>query len=556
MKSMAEIDLSKTYYFKVYSASKIDKLVRAFNLKGLKPKDIAVFGSNKLFDRVKLYCAFDIKAVVNPFESDAWYGTHKVVITTLDIPGLRAGRNQVLINLDDKESVPNGYHVVYNTYSDKDKVGDKIPYFEGLPNRKWETMLLDDSYRKNKNYLRVEERNVFKYILQMYPEIVAEDVLWMPGWNFTTWNEYRPKIYSAILLLNRTLVHDFFGIETGEHLDFVTTKDGREFNALITLKKQYRETLIYQALTECFTDYTYFDIDFCSCFPNIILKSTGIINNDALIDFKRLTDAGKTITPDIIFQTLGKGSQTTQDQIIQAFEEGGSCALAKVVINAVFNGYGAGKIKNTAQRIEYVLTWLVDYNWNGCNFKKLNGLEWLKKESYYICSRAEAKLRTELINHITCDLGIDRCRYVDAHDRLFCFCLKEEAEKLEVLLSGTLVTKHEITAQWDKYHILLPDGTPFQYKVKAGLSNRLERTEFVTQLNIEDGAKFEYSQKGKFVGKNKRVHVYICPESKYLRAGFYTLEYINKINPYDKSNLGKFKKMCGWTKKVYDLKDK
>jgi hypothetical protein len=510
MNSKVEFDLTKRYYIRVLSASKIEKLIRALILKGFNEKDITLYCSADLLTKVKLYCAFNIKAQTDCYQGNMWHGRHKVVLATMNIPELRIGRYQILINLDDKETDLNGYSEVYNTYTDKKKQSDKIPYFKGLPNRDWKKLLTASPlYGVENNYLLLHERNAFKYFMELYPEKKNEDNLFLPKWGFTKWNNENNKLYSAILLINRLLSRKFASIELGEHLDFITTKDGREFNALITLKKQYRETLIYQALNEQFTDYTFFDVDFNSCFPTIILRCTGVIDRDSAINFKLLTEEGKLITPDMVFKNLGYGSKDTRDNFKKAYEEGGSPALAKVVLNSVFNGYGATKIKNTAQRIEYVLRWLVAYEWDSCDFNKLDNLGWLEKESYFLCAKAEKELRDKLIKKIKWEFERPfHGRSCAQHDGIGVFCPKEQSDKLkDVLKEGVLRIEEDIDVTWNEYRITIPLGSVFPFKVKTDLPNKLKREEFISALGLVDGSKFEYTEKGKFRGKAKNKAV-------------------------------------------------
>jgi hypothetical protein len=103
-------------------------------------------------------------------------------------------------------------------------------------------------------------------------------------------------VFNLVVHLNRILAFPK-QIPNNQHLDFITTFDNREYNPAIVINSTVRETL-NQSLNEKFTDYVCFDIDFNSYFQNIILKATGAMQQQQLIDFKRLTEKGKNLTPE------------------------------------------------------------------------------------------------------------------------------------------------------------------------------------------------------------------------------------------------------------------
>jgi hypothetical protein len=134
--------------------------------------------------------------------------------------------------------------------------------------------------------------------------------------DFNGKNEIKSNVFKSVVYLNRVLAY-MTQVHNDQHLDFYTTFDNREFNPIIAGKSEIRETLIYQCLTERFTEYVCFDVDFNSCFQNILLKATGVIPTTTHIDFKRLdfkrlTAAGKTLTLEEAFKWGGCPEQKTR----------------------------------------------------------------------------------------------------------------------------------------------------------------------------------------------------------------------------------------------------
>jgi hypothetical protein len=320
-------------------------------------------------------------------------------------------------------------------------------------------------------------------------------------------------------------------IHSNKHLDFISTFDEREYNPAIVINSTVRETLIYQAITERFTDYSCFDIDFNSCFQNIILKATGVMKPQQLIDFKQLTEKGKNLTLEQVFKIGGKKmNDKTKQQFTDAYAEGGSQKLAKSLLNSVFNGYGKDKEHNPRKRVENTLKWLIAYDWNTVDFEKLEGLQWLNKESFYLCARAESHIREELQKFISHKLPFVDCRFINMHDGMLVFCPKEKAGELKTCLNGVLCVNNPATIEYNDYTLLVDKGCLFPYKWNDCLPKKLERAEFIKTFDLKDNTQLEYNHKGKSIGKNRHQWGFDCPQSDKLNAGIYTMEQMKHIN--------------------------
>lgn len=523
------------FYYQLMSPAQAEKLIRYWTEKGIKRNDIALFCSTDFLFKVELYSGGDVKAEVNPETTN-----YKIVISTkVEKYSKFPNHRKILLNLDDKIET-GGFDEVYCYYTKaaKNKKKGKIkqyPLLAEVKDRDWKALFTACPEFYRRNYMCLTYNYFYSYI-KHNPETVREDGLWLPNFTFTKWNnKLNEKVFELDVCLNRTLAYSM-QIPNNKHLDFITTFDEREYNPIIMINSTVRETLIYQALTEKFSNYICFDIDFNSCFQNIILKAIDAMQPQQIIDFKQLTETGKHLTLEQVFEIGGKKMTDKSKEDFKAdFEEGGSQKLAKSLINAVFNGFGKSKEHNPRKRIENTLKWLIDYDWNTVDFEKLDDLQWLNKESFHLAARIESHIREELQKYIRYNLPAVDFRFINMHDGILVFCPKEKAEALRNCLRNSLLcVNNPATIEYNDYSLQVAKGFLFPYKWNDNLPKKLEREEFIKTFDLQDNTQMEYNHKGKFAGKNKgkNKHQYgfDCPQSEKLNAGIYTMEEMKQIN--------------------------
>ena len=540
------------FYYQVLSPTNAEKLIRYWITKGISKDDIALFCGHDFVFKVKLYCGGNIQADVNPNTEN---NNYKIVISTKEDKRIKFPNNRkILLNLDDKIDVV-GWDEVYTYYTSKTKSKKvyEYPLLKFVKKRDWKSLFTQypEFYRENYKYLN--HCHFYKYI-ELNPFVIDKDELWIPNFRFTKWdNNLNGKVFSMVVYLNRTLSYPW-QIPNEKCIDFITKFDDREYNPVIVTNSSIRETLIHMALTEKFDDYVCFDIDFNSCFQNIILRATGTIEPKQYIDFKDLTENGRHLTLEDVYSIGGeKMEERTKKEFIKDYERGGSVKLAKSFINAAFNGFGRWKDKNARDRIEKGLKWLINYDWNTVDFSKLDNLDWLDKDSFYLSARAEKHLRDELKNSIQHSIPKTDFRFIEMHDGVMVFCPTEKNGELSNFLQNRVLTiKTPCRIEYNGNTLELMNGYEFPYKCNIGLPNKMERDDFIKRYNLKDKTPLKYNQvgknKGKAMGKNKHQFLYDCPQSKYINEGTYNREQIKEIST--RKDVSVFIKKCNCKRRL------
>ena len=547
-----QTEVENLFYYQILSPTNAEKLIRYWTTKGISKKNIALFCSYDFVFKVELYCGGNIQADINP---DTENNNYKIVISTKEDKLIKfPNHRKVLLNLDDKIDAI-GWDEVYTYYTNKAKSKKvrEYPLLKFVIKRNWKSLFVQYSEFYRERYMYLNHYHYYKY-LEINPFVISKDNLWIPDFCFTKWDKnLNDNIYNIVVYLNRTLAYPR-QIYNEKCIDFIPTFDDREYNPVIVTNSSIRETLIYFALTEKFDDYICFDIDFNSCFQNIILRATGTIEPQQYIDFKDLTENGRCLTLEDVYNIGGKGmKEGTKKEFIKSFESGGSVKLAKSFINAIFNGFGRWKDKNARDRIEKGLKWLINYDWDTVDFSKLDNLDWLNKDSFFLSARAEKHLREELKKNIQHSIPKTDYRFINMHDGIMVFCpIQKEGELNNFLQSGVLTIKTPCPVEYNGNTLELMNGCIFPYKCSTNLPNKIERDNFVKLYDLKDKTPLVYNQigksKGKAIGKNKHQFLYNCPTSKFINEGIYTREQIEAIST--RKDVSVFIKKCNCKRKL------